>query len=141
VVKRPLILAETSGREGEPPRRKRTTAPRLCAPSALLQLAIQHAGPGPHVMKTARRLPGAEKSHRHSRQCRDPSEPSQQTEKSSFQNQCGDSRHPAYDPAVALSAKITGQLTVETGMAAGVTIGGPAATASTGAQEQQANHQ
>jgi hypothetical protein len=32
VVMRPFIFAETSGRKGEPPRRKRTTAPRLCAP-------------------------------------------------------------------------------------------------------------
>jgi hypothetical protein len=32
VVKHSLIFAETSGRKGEPPRRKRTTAPRLCAP-------------------------------------------------------------------------------------------------------------
>jgi hypothetical protein len=35
-VKRSLIFAETSGRKGEPPRKKRTTAPRLCAPSASL---------------------------------------------------------------------------------------------------------
>jgi hypothetical protein len=31
-VMHPFIFAETSGRKGEPPRRKRTTAPRLCAP-------------------------------------------------------------------------------------------------------------
>jgi hypothetical protein len=33
-VKCPFIFAVTSGQEGEPPRKKRTTAPRLCAPSA-----------------------------------------------------------------------------------------------------------
>jgi hypothetical protein len=56
----PFIFAETSSRKGEPPRRKRTTALRLCAPSASLQPAAQHGGPGPHVMQPARRLPGAE---------------------------------------------------------------------------------
>jgi hypothetical protein len=141
VVMCPFVFGTTSGREEEPPRRKRTTALRLCAPSASLQLAVQRVNPGPHVMQPARRLPGAEKPHRNSRQCRDPSEPSQQTEKISFQNQCGDSRHPAHDPAVALGAKITGRSTVKTGMATGVTIGRPAATASTGAQEQPANRQ
>jgi hypothetical protein len=33
-VKRPFIFAVTSDQKGEPPRKKRTTAPRLCAPSA-----------------------------------------------------------------------------------------------------------
>jgi hypothetical protein len=41
----------------------------------------------------------------------------------------------------ALSARVTGRSTVKTGMAIGVTIGGPAATASTDVQEQQANRQ
>jgi hypothetical protein len=39
-VKRPFIFAVTSGQKGEPPRRKRTTAPRLCAPLASLQPAV-----------------------------------------------------------------------------------------------------
>jgi hypothetical protein len=63
-VKRPFTFAVTSGQKGELPRKKRTTAPRLCAPSASLQLAVQHEGLGPHVMKPARRLPGVEKPHR-----------------------------------------------------------------------------
>jgi hypothetical protein len=63
-VKRPFTFAVTSGQKGKPPRKKRTTAPRLCAPSASLQPAVQHEGPGPHVMKPARRLPGVEKLHR-----------------------------------------------------------------------------
>jgi hypothetical protein len=41
----------------------------------------------------------------------------------------------------ALSARVTGRSTVKTGMVVGVTIGGPAVTASAGAQEQQANRQ
>jgi hypothetical protein len=41
----------------------------------------------------------------------------------------------------ALSARVTGRSTMKTGMAIDVTIGGPAATASIGAQEQQANCQ
>jgi hypothetical protein len=60
-IVRPFIFAETGGQEGEPPRRKRATAPRLCAPSASLQPTDQHGGPGPHVMHPARRLLGAEK--------------------------------------------------------------------------------
>ena len=106
-VIRPFIFAETSGQEGEPPRRKRTTAPWLCAPSASLQPAVQHGGPGPHVMQPARRLLGAEKSHRRSRQYHVFSGPSRKTEKMSFQNQCSDSRHPAHGPTVTLSTKVT----------------------------------
>jgi hypothetical protein len=83
-VMRPFIFAETSSREGEPPRRKRTTAPRLCAPSASLQPAVQHGGPDPHVRQPARRLLGAEKSHRRSRQYHVSSGPSRKTEKISF---------------------------------------------------------
>jgi hypothetical protein len=83
-VKRSHIFAETSGRKVEPPRGKRTTATRLCAPSASLQPAVQHGGPGPHGMQPACRSLGAEKSHRHSRQCHDSSRPSRKTEKISF---------------------------------------------------------
>jgi hypothetical protein len=39
-------------------------------------------------------------------------------------------------PAVALSTKITGQSIVGIGVAVGMTIGGPAVIASTGAQGQ-----
>jgi hypothetical protein len=138
-VMRPFIFAETSGRKGEPPRRKHTTAPRLCAPSASLQPSVQHGGPGPHVMQPARRLPGAEKSHRRSCQCHVFSGPSWKTEKISFKNQCSDSRHSTHGPTVTLSTKVTGQSAVGIGVAVGMTIGGPAVIASTGAQEQQAN--
>jgi hypothetical protein len=120
-----FIFAGISGREGKPPRRKHTTAPRLCAPSASLQSVVQHRGPGPHVMQPARRLLGAEKLHRRLLQCHVPSRPSQKTEKISFQNQCSDSRHPAHGPIATLSTKVTGQSTVGTGVAVGVTIGGP----------------
>jgi hypothetical protein len=99
-VKRSLIFAETSGRKVKPPRGKRTTAPQLCAPSALLQPAVQHGGPCPHVMEPARWSLGAEKSHRHSRHCHDSSGPSWKTKKISFQNQCGNSRHPTHGLAV-----------------------------------------
>jgi hypothetical protein len=75
-VMRPFIFAETGDREGEPPSRKRTTAPWLCTPSASLQLAVQHGGPGPHVMQPARRLLSAEKSHHRLRQYHVPSGPS-----------------------------------------------------------------
>jgi hypothetical protein len=136
-----FIFAETSGQEGEPPRRKRTTAPRLCAPSASLQSAVQHGGPGPHVMQPARRLLGAKKLHRRLRQCRVPSGLPQKTAKISFQNQCSDLRHPAHGPTVTLSTKVTGQSAVGTGVAVDVAIGGPAVIASTSTQEQQANRQ
>jgi hypothetical protein len=84
VVKRPFIFAVTSGQKGEPPRKKRTTALRLCAPSASLQPAVQHKGPGPHIMQPAHRLPGAEKSHRRLRQCHVFSGPLRKSEKISF---------------------------------------------------------
>jgi hypothetical protein len=84
---------------------------------------------------------GAEKSHRCSRQYRASSGPSQKTEKINFQNQCSDSRHPAHGPTKTLSAEVTGQSTVGTGVAVGVTMGGPAVIASTGAQGQRANRQ
>jgi hypothetical protein len=42
---------------------------------------------------------------------------------------------------MALSAEVTGQSTMGTGVAVGVTIGGPTVIVSTGAQEQQANRQ
>jgi hypothetical protein len=115
VVKRSLIFAETSGRKVKPPCGKRTTAPRLCAPSASLQPAVQHGGPGPHVMQPARRSLGAEKSHRHSRQCHDSSGPTQKTEKISFQNQCGDSRHPAHGLAVRAKCESHGPVNRENG--------------------------
>jgi hypothetical protein len=83
-VKRPVIFVVTSGQKGKPPRKKRITAPRLCAPSASLQPAVQHGGPGPHVMQPARRLPGAEKSHRRLRQCHVFLGPSRKSEKISF---------------------------------------------------------
>jgi hypothetical protein len=138
---RPFIFAETSDRKGEPPRRKRTTAPRLCAPSASLQPAGQHGGPGPHVMQPVRRLLGAEKSHRRPRQYHVFSGPSRKTEKISSENQCSDSRHPVHGPTVTLSTKVMGQSTVGIGVVVGMTIGGLAVLASTGAQEQQANRQ
>jgi hypothetical protein len=83
-VKRPFIFAVTSGQRGEPPHKKRTTVPRLCAPSASLQPAVQHGGPGPHVMQPVRRLPSAKKSHRHLRQCHVFSGPPQESEKVNF---------------------------------------------------------
>jgi hypothetical protein len=114
-VKRSLIFAETSGRKVEPPHEKRTTAPRLCAPSASLQPAVQHGGPGPHVMQPAHRSLGAEKSHRHSRQCHDSSGPSRKTKKISFQNQCDDLRHPAHGPAVRAKCESHGPVNRENG--------------------------
>jgi hypothetical protein len=138
-VKRPFIFAVTSGQKGEPPRKKRTTAPRLCAPSASLQPAVQHGGPGPHVMQPARRLPGVKKSRRRSCQGHVFSGPSRKTEKISFQNQCSDSRHPTHGPTVTLCTKVASQSAVGIGVAVSMTLSGPAVIAPTGAQEQQAN--
>jgi hypothetical protein len=82
-VKRPFIFAVTGGQEGDPPHKKRTTAP-LCAPSASLQPAVQHGGPGPQVMQPTRRLLGAEKPHRRLRQCHVFSGLQRKSEKLSF---------------------------------------------------------
>jgi hypothetical protein len=116
-VKLSLIFAKTSGRKTKPPRGKRTTAPRLCVSSASLQPAVQHGGPGPHVMQLARRSLGAKKSHRHSRQCHDSLGPSRKTGKISFQNQCGDSRHPAHGPAVRAKCESHGPVNRKNGHA------------------------
>jgi hypothetical protein len=48
--KRSPVLAETSRRKGGPPRGRHATAPRLCTLSASSHSAVQHGGPGPHVM-------------------------------------------------------------------------------------------
>jgi hypothetical protein len=58
-----------------------------------------------------------------------------------FQNQCSDSRHPTHGPTKILSAEVTGQSAAGTGVAVGMTMGGPTVIASTGAQEQRANRQ
>jgi hypothetical protein len=87
-------------------------------------------------MHLARQLLGAEKSHRCSRQYRVSSGPSQKTEKINFQNQCSDSRHPAHGQIKTLSAEVTGQSAAGTGVAVGVTKGGPAVITPTGAQKQ-----
>jgi hypothetical protein len=47
VVVRPFIFAATNGQEGEPLHKERATAPRLCAPSASLQPAVQPLTWGP----------------------------------------------------------------------------------------------
>jgi hypothetical protein len=83
-VKRPFIFTVTSGQRGEPPRKKRTTVARLCAPSASLQPAVQLGGPGPHVMQPARRLPSAKKPHCRLHQCHVFSGPSRESEKVNF---------------------------------------------------------
>jgi hypothetical protein len=66
-------------------------------------------------MQPMRRSLGAEKSHRHSRQYHDSSGPSRKTEKISFQNQCGDSRHPAHGPAVRAKYESHGPVNHENG--------------------------
>jgi hypothetical protein len=89
-VKRPFLFTVTSGQRGEPPRKKRTTVARLCAPSASLQPTVQLGGSGPHVMQPAGRLPSAKKPHCRLRQCHVFSGPSRESEKVKY----SDSRHP-----------------------------------------------
>jgi hypothetical protein len=120
--------------------RRRTAAQGACTRPAVVRPLgfdrwsnLWHGGPGPHVMHPAHRFLGAEKSHHRSRQYRASLRPSQKTEKINFQNQCSDSRHPAYGPTKTLSEEVTGQSAARTGMAVSVTMGGPVVTASTGA--------
>jgi hypothetical protein len=142
-VIRPSIFTTISGQGGEPPHKEHATAPQLRAPSASLQPVVQPLawGPGPHVIHPARRFLGAAKSRRRSRQYRAFSRPSQKAKEINFQNRCSDSRHPAHGPTKTLSTEVTGQSAVGAGVAVGVTIGRPAVTASTGAQEQRADRQ
>jgi hypothetical protein len=165
-----VIQAGPKRKEGEPSHKEHATAPRLYAFSSSPQPAVKkanhrtrsvqlpracaplrlrcnqrsnlcHGGIGPHVIHPARRFLGAEKSHRRSRQYRASSRPSQKIEKINFQNQCSDSRHPAHDPTKTLSTEVTGQSAAGIGVAVGMTMGGPAIIASTGAQGQRANRQ
>jgi hypothetical protein len=66
-------------------------------------------------MQPVSRSLGVKKSHHHSRQCHDSSGPSQKTEKISFQNQCGDSRHPAHGLAVRAKCESHGPVNCENG--------------------------
>jgi hypothetical protein len=122
--------------------RRRTTAqeayncPVVVRPLSFAATGGPTWGPRPTCHATGTPVTGCGKSHRRSRQCHVSSGPSRKTEKISFQNQCSDSRHPAHGPSVTLSTKVTGQSTLETGVAVSVTIGGPEVTASTGAQKQ-----
>jgi hypothetical protein len=133
--------AELSSARFQPYRRTRSMQPpRGCAPPQLRCNRwpnLWHGGPGPHVIHRARRFLGARKSHRRSRQYRAFSRPSQKAKEINFQNRCSDSRHPAHGPTKTLNTEVTGQSVAGAGVAVGVTIGGPAVTASTGAQEQR----
>jgi hypothetical protein len=48
-IKHPFVFAVSGGQRGEPPCKKRTTVPWLCAPSAPPQMAAQLRGSDPHV--------------------------------------------------------------------------------------------
>jgi hypothetical protein len=122
-VKRPFIFAVSSGQRGEPPRKKRTTAPRLCTPSAPPQLAVQFRGPGPHVMQPARRLPCAKKPHRRLRQCHIFSGLSRESEKVNFQN-AATRGSPVHGPTVPLSTMVMGRSAVGIGATVGMVISG-----------------
>jgi hypothetical protein len=61
-VKRPFIFVVSSDQRGEPSRKKRTTVPRLCAPSAPLQLAVQLGGPRPTCHATGAPVTVCEKT-------------------------------------------------------------------------------
>jgi hypothetical protein len=91
--------------------------------------------PGPRVILLGHRFMSTEKSHRRSRQYHASSGPPQKTEKLNFQNQCSDSRHPAYGPTKLLSAEVTGQSVAGTGVAVDVTKGEPTVITPTGAQK------
>jgi hypothetical protein len=141
-VKRPFIFAISSGQRGKPPRKKRTTVPRLCTPSAPLQLAVQLGGPGPHVIQLARRLPCAKKPRRSLRQCLVFSGPSRESEKVIFFRTSAATRgSPAHGPTVPLSTMVTGQSTVGIGAIVGKAIGEPAVITAIGAPEQRSNRQ
>jgi hypothetical protein len=110
----PSISTATSGQEGEPPHKEHATAlrlyalpsppqpavkeaihrtrsmqsPRGCAPPGLRcnrWFNLWHGGLGAHVIHPARRFLGTGKLHRHSRQYRASSRPSQKTKKINFQ--------------------------------------------------------
>jgi hypothetical protein len=170
VVTRPSTFAAASGQEDELPHKKRATVLRLFAlpssPQPMVKEAnrhtrsmqpphgcvppqlrcnrwpnLWHGGPSPHVIHPARRSLGAGKPHCRSRQYRVFSRPSQKANEINFQNRCSDSSHPAHGPTKTLKYGGHGPVNRGAGVAVGMTIGGPAVTASTSAQEQRADHQ
>jgi hypothetical protein len=90
-------------------------------PVAIPRSNLWHEGLGPQVMHLVHRFLRIEKSHHRSRQYHASSRPPQKTEKLNFQNQCSDSRHPAHGPTKPLSAEVTDQSAVGTGVAVSVT--------------------
>jgi hypothetical protein len=104
------------------------------------QPSLWHGGLDPRVILLGRRYLRTEKSHRRSRQYHASPGPPQKTEKINFQIQCSDSRHPAHGPK-PLSVEVIGQSAAGTGMAVGVSKGGPAVITPTGTQKQRANRQ
>jgi hypothetical protein len=126
-----LILAGTSGRKGEPPRRERATAPRLCTLSTSSLPVDQHEGPVPPTMQPARRSLCARKLHRHLRQCRDFStaEPVPRLEAA-----------PRVTQQCQLGAAVTGQSVAGVGTTVDVAKSGPTIAATTDGRKQRSDH-
>jgi hypothetical protein len=129
--KRSLILAGTSRRKGEPPRREHATAPRLFTLSASSLPVDRHEGPVPPTMQSARRSVRARKLHRHLRQCRvfSTAEPVSRLEAA-----------PRVTQQCQLGAAVTGQSAAGVGTTVDVAKSGPAMTAATDGRKQRSNH-
>jgi hypothetical protein len=128
--KHSLILTETNGRKGGPPRKKHATAPRLCTLSASSHPVVQHGGPGPHVMEPAHRLLRAKKPHRYLRQCRvfSTAEPVQRFEAA-----------PRVTQQCQLSATITGQSAAGIGVTVDMAKSESAVIAATDVRKRRPN--
>jgi hypothetical protein len=129
--KRSLILARTSGRKIEPPRREHATAPQLCTLSASSLPVDQQEGPVPHTVQPARWSLRARKPHRHLRQCCvfSTAEPVPQLKAA-----------PRVTQQCQLSAAVTGQSVAGVGTAVDVAKSGPTIAAATDGRKQRSNH-
>jgi hypothetical protein len=93
-VKRPFTFTVSSGQRGELPCKKRTTIPRLCAPLAPPQLAVQLRGPGP---QSCNRRAGYRVRRNRTAACANATSSWDChgcLKRLIFQNQCSDSRQP-----------------------------------------------
>jgi hypothetical protein len=129
--KRSLVLAGTSGRKSEPPRREHATAPRLCTLSASSLPVDQHKGPVPHTMQLALWSLRARKPHRHLRQCCvfSTAEPVPRLEAA-----------PRVTQQCQLSAAVTSQPVAGVGTTVDMAKSGPAITAPTDGRKRRSNH-
>jgi hypothetical protein len=142
-IKHPFIFTVSSGQRGEPPRKKRTTVPRLCAPLSSAATGGPTRGTRPTCHATGAPVTKCKKKpHCRLRQCHVFSGPSRESKKVNFfRTSAATQGSPMHGPTVPLSMMVPSQSTVGIGTTVGMAIGGPTVIAAIGMQEQRSNRQ